>query len=542
MENHVGLSGGLAEGGEEDLVAAGPASRGMKTVDDPSLDGPLIDGPLIDVPSLDGPLRSSSLNGSSLDVPSLGGPADRPLLANRKYLFLMSAQAISNLGDWLYILALFVIVGFRWHGSPITVSIMMLCLTGPMVLLGPFTGVLADKWNRTVMMMVSNVFMAALVGVIPWLPQRWMLFAILVLVGVFQSLFNPAEAGKLKEIVPDNKMQQAASINQSIVQLTKIIGPGMSGFLVAAFGSMSAFWLDAISFILSTLLLLFTGFRAVVLSERSALPAANRERSGDAVANQVSDESTQANQASDDDAVEAVEAVGRQTQPAKQTSRQQFLEGIKYIKRVRILWTGTLILTVALFMVQMTDAQIVTLLRLIPNASSGLMGMIMGLSGVGGLIAALLVGVLKWKSAIRLMSIGTTGMGIGLGATALIAQHESAAGAITPVWMVIIVFMSILIGLCAGLTFIPFQAAAQQNTPSELTGRVFGTIGSLTTAAALLGPALGGVIVTFAGVVNAYLATGIALVVIGVAALLLRGWLEGRTRVSASAATSQHWE
>ena len=443
--------------------------------------------------------------------------AQRPLFSNQKYLFLMSAQAISNLGDWLYILALFVIVGFRWHGSPITVSIMMLCLTGPMVVLGPITGVLADKWNRTAIMMVSNVIMAVLVGIIPWLPQRWMLFAILFLVGVFQSLFNPAEAGKLKEIVPDSQMQQAASINQSIVQLTKIIGPGMSGFLVAVFGSMSAFWLDAISFILSTVLLIFTGFRATGF------------RTGDFPETSFCEAvSTEIGSAAGPERIEPVEPV----EPVEQTARQQFLEGIRYMKRVRILWTGTLILTLALFMVQMTDAQIVTLIRLIPNASSGLMGMIMGLSGAGGLMAALFVGIFKWKSAIRMMAIGTAGMGAGLGSTALIALHESMAGAITPFWMVVIVAMAILIGLCAGITFIPFQAAAQQNTPAELTGRVFGAIGSLTTAAALLGPALGGVIVTLAGVVNAYLATGVSLLVIGFATLVLRRWLEGRTKES----------
>ena len=456
------------------------------------------------------------------------------LLSNRRYLFLMSAQAISNLGDWLYILALFVIVGFKWHGSPIVISVMMLCLTAPMVVLGTFTGMLADKWNRTTIMMVSNIFMAILVGVIPLLPQKWMLFVILILVGIFQSLFSPAESGKVKEIVPDEHMQQATSINQSIVQLTKIIGPGASGFLVAAFGSMSAFWLDSISFFLSTVLLIFTGFRAAAFR----LAEAESDRASDP-------EPAPSTGTRTTSSTEPMHSSGGATStgtadPVKEKGRRGFMEGIDYIRKVRVLWAGTLILTLTLLFVQLTDAQIVTLIRTIPNASSSLMGMIMGLSGAGGLIAALLVGVIKWKSSIRLMGLGCIAMGIGFTATALVVQHGGMTGGITLLWMTVIVVLSIFIGMGAGFTFIPFSADAQKNTPVHLTGRVFGVIGSFTTGASLLGPALGGLVVTLIGVINAYMATGVLVLIMGIATYFGRRWLEGAQLVDPATSSEPH--
>lgn len=462
----------------------------------------------------------------------------QPLLKNRRYLFLMSAQAVSNLGDWLYILALFVLVGFRWHGSPMVISLMMLSLTGPMVILGPFTGMLADKWNRTTLMMISNLVMACLVGLIPLLPARWMLFVILLLVGVFESLFSPAESGKLKEIVPDEQMQQAASINSSIMQLAKIVGPGISGFLVAAFGSMSAFWLDSISFILSTILLIFTGFRAVLWRvvanefEHTQPPIVHTE--GPVGTKQTVD----AEQIPDVEQIVGTEQTiaahipkNDGATPKQQTARQRFMEGFNHIRSIRILWVGTLILTLALFFVQLTDAQIVTLLRLIPNASSSLVGIMMGLSGAGGLIAALLTGLIKWKSTSRIMSLGSAGIGLALGISALVVQNSRFIGALNFYWMALIAVLAMMVGACAGLVFIPFQSTAQQNTPSHLTGRVFGTVGSLTTGASLLGPAVGGILVTAIGVVAAYLVTASALILIGAMGLLFGRWLEGSSVV-----------
>lgn len=437
-------------------------------------------------------------------IPSVQIPdyAAMPLLANRKYVFLMCAQAISNLGDWLYILALFVLVGFRWHGSPILISVMMLCLSGPMVILGPFTGMLADRWNRTGLMIVSNLVMAVLVGIIPWLPSRWMLFAVLLVLGVFESLFSPAESGKLKEIVPDCHMQKATSFNASIMQMAKVLGPGMSGFVVGVLGTMSAFWLDSASFVLSILFLLMTGFRALTRVKSDSL----------------------------NDAKTANESTGPTPSPAQvtpeQTAKQRFMEGMHHLRSTRILWVGTGILTIALFLIQLTDAQIVTLIRLIPGASPSLMGLIMGLSGAGGVIAALLTGFIQWKSTSRIMAIGSVGIGAGLGAAALLVDHAKSVTVLSLPWMLVISVLSITIGLCASLIFIPFQATVQKNTPSHLTGRVFGTIGSLTTAAALLGPAIGGVLVTAIGIIAAYAISAISLIAIGVASLIANRWLE----------------
>lgn len=401
------------------------------------------------------------------------------LFRNKRYLFLISAQAVSNLGDWLYILALFIEVGIRWHSSPTIVSIMMLSLSGPIILFGPLAGVLADRFNRTLLMIISNLVMALLIAMIPLLPARWEVFVILIGVGTFQALFGPAEQGKLKEIVSNELMHRAVSTNTSITQLTKIVGPGLSGLLVGSLGTMSAYYMDSASFILSTLLLLFTGFRRKLSeTDESNVPIAN------------------------------------------ESFLQRVRVGWAHIVKSHILWFGTLLITVIMLLVQLTDSQFVTLFRLLPSMSPNLFGYVMAASGMGALLVALVTAKFEWTSAMLAMAIGALALGIGFGGEALMVHYRANQ------WL--LQLGALIVGAGASFVFIPFQTLAQRNTPAELSGRVFGVIGSLTTGSALLGPVAGALVITAFGPILGFLVTGLGLIAIGMTTIFLKNWIEPR--------------
>jgi MFS family permease len=78
----------------------------------------------------------------------------------------------------------------------------------------------------------------------------------------------------------------------------------------------------------------------------------------------------------------------------------------------------------------------------------------------------------------------------------------------------------------AGAVFIPFQAAMQKRTPVEMTGRVFGTVSSLTTLSSLAGPLVGGIVVTWFGVASTYVASGGLLIFIGLLAIVMSNRME----------------
>lgn len=90
-----------------------------------------------------------------------------------------------------------------------------------------------------------------------------------------------------------------------------------------------------------------------------------------------------------------------------------------------------------------------------------------------------------------------------------------------------ILFLSFLgAGFGAGMAFIPFQTMLQLRTPVTLTGRVFGTVNSLTSVAVILGPVLGGVLVTAYGPNLAFIVSGSLMFLMGLGVLSARMWIE----------------
>jgi len=87
----------------------------------------------------------------------------KKLYKNRGFLYLIASQIISAIGTWLDILAVITLVAVKWNASPLAVSGVMLVFVGPMVLFGPFSGVLSDRFDRRFIMIISDLFCLVLV-------------------------------------------------------------------------------------------------------------------------------------------------------------------------------------------------------------------------------------------------------------------------------------------------------------------------------------------------------------------------------------------
>jgi MFS family permease len=394
----------------------------------------------------------------------------------RDYRYLTIAQVISSLGDWLDYLALLALVGLKWNASPMAIGFCIFAFAAPAVLLGPVAGALADRMERKTLMIVSDLVRAGLVLSIVSVTSIWQLYVILALKGAFEAIFTPAKNGKLKEILPDEYMEKATSISTVIDQGSKIIGPMISGVLVAAFSINAAFYIDAISFLCSALLL------------TQVSRWASKGKSG-----------------------EGAEGMW-----------QQLVEGSRFIRKDAVLWYGTLVLGAILLAVMVVDSQLTVLLRQIPHMSPTFIATAMAASGIGMILGA---GVLSQRSTRSVM------VALGSGSIAIGVVYGSAAGfthvSISVAWATLPVLF-LVGGVFAALVFIPFQAAMQMRTPVEFTGRVFGTLNSVMTLSTILGPVVGGILVTTGGVVGAFIGCGVALVILGLFILAMRNKIEPR--------------
>ncbi|WP_046227888.1 MFS transporter [Paenibacillus dauci] len=412
-------------------------------------------------------------------------PTVASLLRNRAYRTLITAQLISNLGDWLHLLALLTLVGIKWQATPMQITWVTLCAVVPMLLGGPFAGALADRLNRKWLMIISDVLRAGLVFGLIFADQLWQVYIILVLKGLFDVLFSPAKSGKIKEVVPQEHLQQAVSISSFIEQGSKIAGPALGGLLLAAVGIHWCFVIDAFTFLLSGIILL-------------ALP-------GHALFDTVDEEDTV------------------RTQERQRSFLSDTAAGLRYLIRIPVIAYGTLLLCLVLLVLQLADSQTIILLRQIPNINEDLLGWCITASGVGTLLAALLCARIK-SSHLLQMSLGAALMGIVFGLAGPFTGMLHAG------WHTTFILTSsfLLAGIGAGFTFIPFQIMLQEQTPVHMTGRVFGTVNSLTSASSVAGPLLGGILVTASGVIPAFILTGASLVVMSLAILCIKKWIDIR--------------
>ncbi|WLR54891.1 MFS transporter [Mesobacillus subterraneus] len=111
------------------------------------------------------------------------------LLKNKGFITLMLAQLISSVGDWLSVIAIITMVGLKWEASPMEVSMIILCLAVPMALLGPFTGTIADRFNRKALMIVSDLVRAGLILILAFANSLWTVYICLFMISECFQLY-----------------------------------------------------------------------------------------------------------------------------------------------------------------------------------------------------------------------------------------------------------------------------------------------------------------------------------------------------------------
>ncbi|MGG3284224.1 MFS transporter [Paenibacillus solani] len=421
----------------------------------------------------------------------------KPLLRNRNYMLLMGSQLVSNMGEWLYIIALLTLVGLKWQAQPWEIAAMTLCMALPVLIGGPVAGWIGDRYDRKKIMVISDIVRAFLLIGILFAGNLTQIYILLIVKGLMDVLFSPAKSGKIKEIVNPQHIDQAVTISSSIEQLSKIIGPSLGGLLMALFGIQLCFLIDAGAFVVSALFLL--GVPGRKLLQQADLNDGSRHEM----------------------------MHGQEGQ--KKSFFKEIGEGLQLIYGMPLLLGGVITICAVVLVLQMADSQIVTLFRLIPDISEDLLGYCISASGLGTLIAAMSVRKLSWSTLAK--------MGSGAAAAGLVFAI-CAVVVMTPMphlLQSVVLFGSFfLAGVGGGFVLVPFQMLLMKRTPEHMTSRVFGTVNSLTSGAAIIGPTLGGVLVTGIGPVPTYIVAGLGTAAVGAVLLAFKGRIERKDRASAA--------
>ena len=173
-------------------------------------------------------------------------------LSNPNYRRYYSGQAISLIGTWMQTTAQAWLVLVLTH-SATDLGIVIALQTLPTLVLGPYGGLIADRLDKRKLMVALQTLMgvqAVVLGVLT-LTHRVTFVDVCILavvLGLNNCFENPARQAFVLEMVGSDNLRNAVSLNSTLVNAARAVGPAIAGVLIATVGEGWCFMLNAVSF------------------------------------------------------------------------------------------------------------------------------------------------------------------------------------------------------------------------------------------------------------------------------------------------------
>lgn len=376
-------------------------------------------------------------------------------LLNRNYLLLWGGQAVSQLGNQVYALAIMLWL-MEKTGSASLMGLVMMFASLPALLLSPVGGAFADRHSRIRIIIVSDLIAGcglSLLTFVLWMSQgspdrvRFVigcLFVVATTNGVVRSFFMPAVAASIPDLVPKEKLVAANSMNQFSIQAALFVGQAVGGILYRLVGAPVLFLIDAVSFFLSA-------------GSSSLIRLKERKRE-----------------------------LGPERTPREvlQGYLRDLGEGFRYVWNYKGFRYFVLTASLMNFLLMPVTVLFPFYVKLYLGKGSEWYGFLVATVSVGSVSGYLLASVLRLKGPARAWTI-LGGLLVAPILYGTLGYQRSPALALLGCFG---------FGMALGIVNVNLMTIAQTSTPLELRGRVMGLVTALGGGLIPIGMALGGVL------------------------------------------------
>jgi MFS family permease len=174
-------------------------------------------------------------------------------LRHRSFRLYFIGQMVSNTGNWLTSVAITLLV-LKITGSGLRVGVLAACQFGPIMVLAPYAGALADRFSKRRSLIVTQALEMlqsiglAILAFLPH-PSTGALYGLALAGGIFLAFDNPLRRSFVTEMVSPEDLPNAIVLYGTIVNASRIFGPALAGGLISSVGYGWCFTLDAVSYI-----------------------------------------------------------------------------------------------------------------------------------------------------------------------------------------------------------------------------------------------------------------------------------------------------
>ncbi|MGA7194197.1 MAG: MFS transporter [Anaerolineales bacterium] len=186
-----------------------------------------------------------------------------PALKHRRFFYLWLGQLISVAGSQMQIWAIF------WHirtltDQPIAISGVGLARILPVIIFSLVSGAVADAYNRRTIIFITQSSAMILALILALLTTFgyitiWYIYLITAVQAIIVAFDGPARAALIPNLVPNEDLANAFSLNSIAFQAGSVIGPAITGFVIAASGLAGVYYINAVSYVAVIVSLILIG-------------------------------------------------------------------------------------------------------------------------------------------------------------------------------------------------------------------------------------------------------------------------------------------
>ncbi|MGN7476226.1 MFS transporter [Solibacillus silvestris] len=168
----------------------------------------------------------------------------------KDYFYLWFGFGISRLGSWIYLIALNLSV---WHLTQSPAAVAGIYIIGPIarIICSFFAGSIVDRSNKRFILIGGDLFRALIVFTMPFLTDIWMIYCFIFLANITTSFSNPSGTYMIAKIVEQKNRLRFNAINSMLGSGSFMIGPALSGAIIAFSNTAAAMWTNGCMLLLS---------------------------------------------------------------------------------------------------------------------------------------------------------------------------------------------------------------------------------------------------------------------------------------------------